>query len=371
MAGGTPPRVGVTLPVVPAPQYDELISSWLDRTARFYAVPVQDLLARAYRPPVRADLATIDLGTSRASLVPVAALLGITVEQIKKHTIIAAYPWSAHLLARDLYVPSGQNQPNLRYAACGHCLEQQKIEHGFSWLRREWVIAAKTVCSSHHVILREQRGSMIVHPVWEDYQRKHGVAWHPVCSIYPRTPARAVSAESPLNDGLVERLHRKTMIIQDLILTAAAQGKKVHTRTGLDDIVCLVGDLVWAFTRADRHCADRLVYEAFSSDLLENNRVLAQRRKSGPVDFTRLHVEERYTMLATATLLLTPKAFREQFYYLPSGWHGILATFRRRMADSDWDKFLLCQRRWLAGMETIDPGSDIDSLIERLSNNSR
>lgn len=358
-----------TLPVVPVPQDDELISSWLDRTARLYNQSLEELLATTRRSGKRVHLAAIDLGTSRASLPPIALLLGITVKQLEKHTIIAAFPWSTNLVARGLYIPSGQTKPNLRYAACYHCLEQQKIEHGFSWLRREWVIASRTVCPVHHVVLQEGRGTMIVHPTWEIYLRKHYRAGKSVCAMYPGILGGAPPARPPAGDGLVDRLHRKTILVQDAILAVAAHGKKVRVGSGLSDLVYVVGDLLWAFTRADRHFDDRLVYEALSSPRLESDWLLGQRRKPGPLDFTLLHVDERYSMLATATLLAGPKAFRDQFYFLPSGWTDILSTFHRRMKDSDRGEFALRQRRWpyVNQIDGIGPDAAAQSNIGLMS----
>ena len=64
----------------------------------------------------------------------------------------------------------------------------------------------------------------------------------------------------------------------------------------------MAGDLVWAFTRADRYYSDRLVYEAFASDLLDSYWHMVRRREPGPLDFTRMHLSQRHTMLATATV---------------------------------------------------------------------
>ena len=345
-AGRRSSVAAATLPIVPVPQDDELISSWLDRTARFYNQSLGDLLCTTRRSRKQVHLANIDIGKPRAALLPIATLLGIRLEQLEKQTISFAFPWSTKIVARGIYISIGQTQPNLRYAACYHCLEQQKIDHGFSWLRREWVIASRTVCSVHHVMLQEGQGTVIVHPAWRTYLRNHCRAGKSVCAMYPSILGGAPSTRPAAGEGLIDRLHRRTILVQDTLLAAAALGKKARGGSDLDDLGYVVGDLLWAFTRADRHFDDRLVYEAFSSPRLETDWLLGQRRRPGPIDFTFLHVDERHSMLATVALLTGDQVFRESFYHLPCGWQDILATFYRRLKDSDRDEFAGRQRHW-------------------------
>ena len=63
-------------PIVPPIEEDELISSWLERTARFYGQAVQAMLHRVGRPPRSVDLSALDLGMPQAALKTMAALLG-------------------------------------------------------------------------------------------------------------------------------------------------------------------------------------------------------------------------------------------------------------------------------------------------------
>jgi hypothetical protein len=105
------------LPVVPPPEEDELVSSWLDRTARFYGLPIQALLADVAPRSRPIELSGLDLGTSRAMLMPIAALLGVNIEFLVGQTIAAAYPWALNLVARCVVAPGDRRPPRLR--VCG------------------------------------------------------------------------------------------------------------------------------------------------------------------------------------------------------------------------------------------------------------
>jgi hypothetical protein len=88
------------LPVVPPPEDDELISSWLDRVARFYGLPLRRLLS-PYGIDVRTlRLDDIDAGSSAVPLRPVADMLGIEGAHLASRTMAAAYPMATQLLAR-------------------------------------------------------------------------------------------------------------------------------------------------------------------------------------------------------------------------------------------------------------------------------
>jgi hypothetical protein len=90
--------------------------------------------------------------------------------------------------------------------------------------------------------------------------------------------------------------------IQDTILANAVRRPDRRRSLATNQTAVMAGDLVWAFTRADRYYSDRLVYEAFASDLLDSYWHMVRRREPGPLDFTRMHLSQRHTMLATATV---------------------------------------------------------------------
>jgi TniQ len=107
---------GATLPIVPPILEDELISSWLDRTARFCGLSIQAMLL-GIGASKRIELSELDLGVPRAALKPIAVLLGISVAQLASHTMTVSWPRAAGLVARGVYVPHGSRQPRLRYPA--------------------------------------------------------------------------------------------------------------------------------------------------------------------------------------------------------------------------------------------------------------
>jgi hypothetical protein len=176
---------GSTLPIVPPPGEDELISSWLDRTARFYGQPLQALLGRIAPSGKHIDLAAVDLGRPRTALSPVAELLGLSLNGLLPHTMAAAYPWAGELVAAGAARPDGFGRPRLRYAACPHCLEQQRADRGTCYLRRAWVLAPRTVCSVHHVTLLEGQPGALLHPVLAACLRRHQPSDQPLCHLPP------------------------------------------------------------------------------------------------------------------------------------------------------------------------------------------
>ncbi|MFH5927004.1 TniQ family protein [Roseomonas xinghualingensis] len=335
------------MPIIPPMERDELISSWLDRTARFYDRPLQALLlGAAPRSAKPIELSEVDLGTAKGALRPVAALLGISIEHLAAHTIAAAYSWGLHLVARGTFVPDGHRSPRLRYAACPHCLERQRADRGISWLTRAWILAPRTVCSIHHVPLVEGHVGSISHPIWSDFLRRHRHSNRAVCAIAQAPSAPVTSwAGPPFADNEAAGLHRQMATIQDGILAGAAQETRRRGTVG-EGRARVTYDLVWAFTRADRHYPDRLVYEAFASDLLDSPWHVAQRRRPGPVDFPTLSLHERHVLLATATVLTGPQSLRRQFCQSTGPWQADLATLHRRLKDDDRAELAGRQRKW-------------------------
>jgi hypothetical protein len=169
------------LPIVPPPEEDELISSWLYRVARFYGTPTWELFG-LIRGKTTVSLYAVDLGTSEPALNLIAKRLGITNMQLFIHTISGVYPWAVDLVARDPYKSTRRYPQRLWYAACPICLEHQKVSRGFSWLWREWVLAARTICQIHNEVLLEGDVGSIVHPAWSDFLRLHRNVRRPGCN---------------------------------------------------------------------------------------------------------------------------------------------------------------------------------------------
>ena len=244
---GTFEPVG-TLPLVPAAEEDELISSWLARTAQFYGLPLRALLADGSRQPCPIDLAGIDLGVTRHALAPVARLLGLDLDLLAQHTIAAGYPWAIKLVAQTSALPCAGRPPRLRYAACSHCLEQQRVERGFSWLRREWIFAPRTVCKSHGVLLSEVDAGAVAHPTWAGFLRRHGGSAH---GLHEAASGGLGEVDrphvSPPRGGLLCRI----AALQTAMLALRAGGRTGDEPDTLGQMATVLSDVVWAFTRRD------------------------------------------------------------------------------------------------------------------------
>lgn len=310
-------------------------------------------MAEAGKARKPADLSGVDLGVSRAALAPVAELLGVDIERLASHTVAAAYPWATSLVAKTLADRNGRGGPRLRYAACPHCLEQQRAERGVSWLRRAWVLAPRTVCPVHHAAMVEGQPGAAAHPAWSGFLRLrlrlrlHRRCDVPVCAVAQDSSGPVRPARTLLDDGPAGLLHREMAAIQDGIPALAARGQgSLPSEAAAEGRAAVAADLVWAFTRADRHSPDRLVYEAFSSDLLDDAWHLARRRRPGPVDFATLHVDERHLLLATASVCAGPPALRQAFRRSPGGRRDDLATLHHRLRDADRTDLAGRRKRW-------------------------
>jgi len=255
----------LSLPVVLPPQEDELISSWLGRVADFHGQPLQRLLREIGGARDFVDMVALDVGRPRNLLRPAAAVLGINVAQLARQTLPAAYSWAVRLLAGA----PAQSQ-DLRYAACAHCQEEQRLSRGVMWLRCAWVLAPRTVCAVHHLPLEEVNTGDIAHPVWARYAgRNRKISFSTYIAAEPWQNARLETPTlAPIDvdhTGMTARLRWEMVLVEEALLNLAASRKGSRAGKGQGRAV-VVQDLLWAFTRADRHAPDRLLYEACASE---------------------------------------------------------------------------------------------------------
>jgi hypothetical protein len=275
------------------------------------------------------------------------------VELLVRQTIAAAYPWAVNLVARDVVAPGDRHPPRLRYAACSHCLEQQRAERGVSWLRREWILAPRTVCSSHHVMLIEGAIGTIAHPVWADFLRRHRRVGHAVSVTRSYGTEPGYPVQERIADRAINEFHRRMSGIQDAMLMEASRGQATAPRSALAEEAIMVGDLVWAFTRRDSLDPDRLIYEAFASDLLDGPRHTARCRQPGPVDHACLSLKLRHRMMATATMFFGAPETRLALYGVARSQQADLAGLVRRLDAADRAEFAERRARWArAGSES-------------------
>jgi hypothetical protein len=281
---------------VPPIEEDELISSWLARVARFYGHSVFDLLDENGLDSRKVDLSAVDIGLTEEPLAPLAGLLNAPVSTLAEHTIASAYPWAVNGVARECGDFSFGTAPPLRPAVCPWCLEEQKSTRGFSWLRREWVIAGRTMCSRHGIRLIEG-GEAAVGPRWEDFFKRHPRVQQATCAgSVTSTIFQWVVPKSSTNP--IERLNERLLQVQNIL---AADPKR---KDGVGDdaimLALMIDDVLWALTRADRAFPERLVYEAFALQVFESDWHLVRRRSIAPADYTRFGVRVRHSMMASA-----------------------------------------------------------------------
>jgi TniQ len=341
------------LPIVPPPEEDELISSWLDRIARFYGVPAWELfgLTRGRRV---LSLSTVDLGTSEPALAVIAARLGITNRQLAIHTIAGAYPWAVNLVAIAPQKPTRGYPQRIRYAACPICLEHQKVERGFSWLRREWVLAARTVCPLHNDFLLESDEGPIVHPAWSDFARVHRNVQQPTTPA-TRSSTIAVALPEPGSLTSAQQFHQTIATVEGttLLLLARRRGRGAALRphNAEEEFALRVQDLIWAFTRSDDLYGDRIVYDAVACERLDDAWHISRRRHPGPLNFNGLSLRFRHLLVVTATLLLGPRPQLEAFYGYATSLEDELGIITRRLSAAD--RHSLAQRltKWSGDTE--------------------
>ena len=218
-------------------------------------------------------------------------------------------------------MPGDWRLPQLHNAACPHCLEQQRITSRVSWLRRVWVLSPMTVCPTHSVRLVEAGLGRLAHPTWSAFSHRHRQAILPECSM-------GAATGSVVFEGLQDENESTTAFcghmanVQAHISANAARNTEALPNSVDGHTAIVVADLIWAFTRADRHYPDRLVYEAFASPAMDNPWHMARRRLSGPAEFSTLPLEERHILLATATVTAVARDLKSRTFQ-PTGYYDI------------------------------------------------
>jgi hypothetical protein len=337
------------LPIVPPPEVDELISSWLDRVARFYGLPLRRLLS-PYGIDVRTlRLDDIDAGSPAVSLRPVAAMLGIEGAHLASRTMAATYPMATQLLARHQRAFEGQTG-GLRYAGCPHCVEYQKIARGFGWLRRDWLLAPRTICQHHLVPLVEGGIEQLMHPAWAALIRPGRWAQQPTSPIASACEIVSVASPQVASDDAIGELHRRMALTQSAILSGAlgtlASNAGEH-RTEGESIVA--SDVVWALTRLDRLSPNRLILDVFALRAIEGDWAHARYRQPGPVEFALQSVAMRHQIMAAAVTLLSERQLCRQLF-MPNAERDSdqLRLLFSRLTDADQEALLERSRLWPA-----------------------
>ncbi len=293
---------GDGLSIVPPCEEGELISSWLARVARFYGYSVADLLDDRGLDIRTIDLAAIDIGLTCAPIAMLANLLNISSELLSTHTIKSALPWAVDVLVHEAgRAPFGAT-PALRAATCPWCLELQRVNRGFSWIRMEWVLAWRTICPRHGVLLREA-AEVPIAPAWEDFFRRHPRVQQATCSGSSRA-AQGEFFASPPPPCAGEIIHVNASLLQiQNVLAADPRSRREAIAGDPVQLGVMVGDLLWALTRSDKAFPERIAYEAFALQAFDSDWHIARRRSDVPADFTRFGVMVRHSFMASAEII--------------------------------------------------------------------
>ncbi len=278
-----------------------------------------------------------------ASLLPVARLLNITVTGLAERTIASAYPWATGLLAREACLASFGPSAPLRPAVCPQCLGQQRAVRGFSWLRREWVLAWRTMCPRHAVRLIEG-GETIVPPAWQEFFRRHRRVQQATCpgpldSIPSPRPA------PPQGTSMFDPLENELLQVQNALVAKAARGK-AGTFDGRTKVAIMVGDILWALTRPDRAFPERLAYEAFALQKFDSEWHIARRRLTVPTDYTRFGVHVRHAMMAAAAVVAGGKTIAPKLCLPRTSSGSELGFLLAILTKSDADGLVARSCQW-------------------------
>ena len=185
------------------------------------------------------------------------------------------------------------------------------------------------------------------HPVWSNFIGKYGCV---SAATYRESgdqerPHSLPAASYRRAEGAIWRLGRELANLQSVLLLMAADQHRPETKA-LRMRAIKVRDLTWAFTRGDCHEPDRLVYEAFASEQLDNPWFVQRRRKAGPVSFNSMSLGERHALMLTATALSGGEELRSKFCRRPDTWVDDLAMLHDRMSAADRRELVKRQASW-------------------------
>ena len=344
------------LPVVPPPEDDELISSWLDRIARFYGISVRRLLAAYGISLGKISLGAIDEGSAMAPIDLIAAMLGISRDQLVRRTIAGAYPIALPFLARHQRGSEGQ-VGELRYAGCSRCVEHQRVARGFAWLRREWLLAPRTVCQHHYIPLAEGGLDKLMHPVWVGFIRDGRWAQQPACQRTLDEVVTASGSPKAAPDGAVGELYRRMAVAQTAMLSEAlgAYSSNAEQRSPVK-AAAVVSDVTWVLTRLNRMSTGHPIYDTFALRVIDDSLAPVSSRPQGPIALLGESIAVRHRIMAAAVALLSERHLRERLLMPdPTSIGEQFRLLLSRLTDADRVTLSERSRQWpLAWRDYLD-----------------
>jgi len=146
------------LPIAPKPLPNELISSWLLRTAAANAISLAQLLdALCLHYPAAGFCGQLDYSVPEATLRALSHFTRVHLISLRELDLnVRVFHLNSALLLRfegrefSIACPRGQSR-RVRYAFCPQCLAQQKRLH----VRWDWCFVALVRCAVHRTVLLE------------------------------------------------------------------------------------------------------------------------------------------------------------------------------------------------------------------------
>ena len=141
------------LPVAPRPLPDELISSWLLRTAAANGISLLDLLhaVRLRYPESLTPCAVVDYAVPEVTLRVLSQFTRVPLTRIRKLDLSVRAPQldpalllRFHRYQLSIWCPRGRSW-RLRYSFCPRCLAEDNVVH----IRWDWCFAALSRCAVH------------------------------------------------------------------------------------------------------------------------------------------------------------------------------------------------------------------------------
>lgn len=152
------------LQVVPPLFDDELLSSWILRTAAYYQLNEEwiGLLAEktghvSCAPGV--VLSAFDVSPPDDTLQILSGYTGYSCDTLRRHTLAGAFP--QYRIVHFACMPGHEHLPaQSKPGFCPQCLDEMESESTGMYLRQDWALARRTMCQRHRSPLRSLRNGL-------------------------------------------------------------------------------------------------------------------------------------------------------------------------------------------------------------------
>jgi hypothetical protein len=144
------------LPVAPRPCRDELLSSWLGRVACRYGLDAASLVGALTDDEGGAPGVFInDIAPARKDIAFWARACGVDPERLSRLTLVRRRPGRSSVWFASQgspWAPTPVRSPPI----CRACFEADRAAGRDDYLRADWLLAERCVCSAHRQLLRDR-----------------------------------------------------------------------------------------------------------------------------------------------------------------------------------------------------------------------